>query len=333
MEKPIVSVDTSFFIAQNYLEGSQIRELGKFCKAGTVDFVLTRIVYRELLNNFFRGAQDLQAKVNKAVWTKNIKAIESQLQFDPEQALNEFKFALDKFIEEYNVTILEYDGINYSDVMDDYFDGRPPFSKDNSRNKNEFPDAIILKCFETYLQKNSTKGVLISRDNGVLDYTSELVEVEQSGAKFIDKINRMLDDTRKAQLIEQALVIYGNEKDSLQDQFSREIQNELYNHFRYVGNRYVIEDVVVLKGVQVDLREPRVIDIDQEDFKMEVKASLRFTIDLNYWDIINHLRRIKKFHYNETFDIEVTISITRETAWFTKNSFDQYLYPLITYLD
>jgi len=96
------------------------------------------------------------------------------------KAADEFKEKLDGFISYHQIEIIESKEINIYDVLDDYFLGKPPFH--NEKKKHGFPDAIIIRTYESYLNEaEATKNKKI--DSLVLtktDYIKALGELKEA---------------------------------------------------------------------------------------------------------------------------------------------------------
>ncbi|OWY31680.1 PIN domain-containing protein [Herbaspirillum aquaticum] len=70
----------------------------------------------------------------------------------------------DLFVSEAKAEIIEANPhVKMSDLIDLYFNQRPPFQKGNPK-KSEFPDAISLSSLEAWAVKNDKKIVVVSRD-------------------------------------------------------------------------------------------------------------------------------------------------------------------------
>lgn len=195
----LFALDTSFIESQNFLAGRLLRNLGDMGRKNYIKIYFTDIVYREVLSRF---AKRLLEEENKIISVK--KTIESQIrvlknfedyaayftlpELDTAKLTEQFKKDFDEWISYADIKILPTKGHTIEKVMNDYFEGNPPFS--SGKKKSEFPDAFSFYALDQYFKMGKKECYFVTLDTDFDDVLSKyVIPVKEIGEK-LDIINR-----------------------------------------------------------------------------------------------------------------------------------------------
>lgn len=160
-------IDTEIFKRNNLRFDTQpfraIKE--KFLPKG-LRLLIPQIMERELLRHFHRRAEEAAGQIIKV--HKDYPANKLTLSKLPTkeeietQCLDEMKQQWTEFKNHFVVETLPIVG-TLTDVVDWYFEIRPPFSEEKPK---EFPDALIVSALDDYHDQHHANIAVISADNG-----------------------------------------------------------------------------------------------------------------------------------------------------------------------
>ncbi|MDD3029391.1 MAG: PIN domain-containing protein [Alphaproteobacteria bacterium] len=185
MKYDAITLDANIFTQNgNYLEGGLLGQLEQF-KQGSVQFVLSEIVYREVLKHITDGYNEAWAGLEKALKQNHKHKLLSDGSFEkmkavtsaeksPEEAA---KNRLQSFIDRTGATIIKGDGAKICDLVRMYFDVSPPF-ENNEKKRKEFPDAIALLSLEKWADENNKKILAITGDKGWTGYADKSKSID-----------------------------------------------------------------------------------------------------------------------------------------------------------
>src|SRR5690606_15465662 len=175
-----IFLDTSVFVKYNYLDGSAIQSLLNLSKSKICRWVLTEVVYQEILKNFKESLAGVHQQINGRKFSilKNFDNGKAYLDnFNYEELKDNFKKEFDKAIIEANALVLDESHCDLKKVMQSYYLGTPPFNKKDK--KNEFPDAISLTILENHFS-DDFKCLVFSSDTDLLEYKSNSLTIYNS---------------------------------------------------------------------------------------------------------------------------------------------------------
>jgi hypothetical protein len=200
------ALDTSFIIAQNFLAGTLIINLGKMGKKEELKIYITDIIYREVLVRFELRLAEEAGKINQLRILKNFDDLAESFQLTELQLaeLNlRFKKDFDKWIDYANVKVLPTASIPIGKVMDDYFAGNPPFGQ--GKKKSEFPDAFSFYALEEFFKMGKLQCYLVTNDSDFDGTKSGHIFPIKSITEKLDLIIRAIEQRKGfLKLIEQA---------------------------------------------------------------------------------------------------------------------------------
>ena len=157
-------IDTEVFVRHGYRFDTQAftQLLDTFVKGG-IRLLIPAMMERELLRKFDEQAEKAANALNTAHKTHPIASL-SLIQLSTKEELqskcyDEMVCQWEKFKKHFIIEKLPIVG-NLEDVVDWYFEQKPPFSE----RPKEFPDAFILSALEYYHKEHRANIAVVSRD-------------------------------------------------------------------------------------------------------------------------------------------------------------------------
>lgn len=179
----VICFDTNIYDNTKYNFDGQFyktfKELKKE-KFPNLEIYINSIIYREVMAHLEEKGQEnneLIERFKKDVWNLEIfdelQRVLNDTDFLREASIKEAKDKFNNFLSLFSVDInslkgklIHTDNQNFDlgEVLDDYFNHRPPFENKNNK-KNEFPDALIIQNISQRF-KNHDNFIVVSSDNG-----------------------------------------------------------------------------------------------------------------------------------------------------------------------
>lgn len=185
MKYDAITLDTNILRKYGYnLESGLLGQLTQF-KEGSVQLVLSEIVYREASKHLRENARDDWSKLEQSI-NKSEKSFllspESTLAINkilasegtPEEAAQK---RLKEFIETTGAIVVEAKNADMNDLIKLYFTPSAPF-EDNEKKKHEFPDAIALISLEAWAKQNNNRLLAVSEDKGWEGYAASSTQID-----------------------------------------------------------------------------------------------------------------------------------------------------------
>ncbi|MCB9063277.1 MAG: DUF4935 domain-containing protein [Halobacteriovoraceae bacterium] len=204
----ILSIDTSVFFKDNFNVGStKYLKLLQLARHHHIKLLIPDIVQKEvhghLKNKIHSAINDLNKFSQSASILKNLDNDFSYFfkKYNEEELFQKIKEFFNFFIEQMSAETIDTSNICSSEIINNYFEGKPPFKNSNkikttSNDKRfEFPDAIILSSLEQWANNNDSIVNLISVDSGWEEFASNkncftcFKTVEQFIENSLDRIN------------------------------------------------------------------------------------------------------------------------------------------------
>jgi hypothetical protein len=251
------------------------------CKEGELEHVTTTVVCREVerkIQDSTKEALDaLKTFKRKAQPLNNLsyKDLSSLFtEFDQEEAYQKAIDTFRSYIGDTSATVVDAKNINCEDILDRYFQTKPPFTKDKS---NEFRDAISLSALKSHLA--GKVAYVVSEDKVLEEYCKEddlLVYVE-SLPKLLDLYSATNARTAK-------LKIYIQEQQTkLKAQISDYIKNcDIYNISSWEDaevSNFTVSDV--------HLVDVSVLSISDEEALVAINAQIDINVSVTGPDYNN----------------------------------------------
>lgn len=179
----VICFDTNIYDNTKYNFDGQFyktfKELKKE-KFPNLEIYINSIIYREVMAHLEEKGQEnneVIERFKKDVWNLEIfdelQRVLNDTDFLREASIKEAKDKFNNFLSLFSVDInslkgklIHTDNQNFDlgEVLDDYFNHRPPFENKNNK-KNEFPDALIIQNISQRF-KNHDNFIVVSSDNG-----------------------------------------------------------------------------------------------------------------------------------------------------------------------
>ncbi|EOU1118873.1 PIN domain-containing protein [Clostridium perfringens] len=174
-----VFLDTNIFIGCRYdlKEGELLSKLKKLVDDKKIKLYISNIVLRETerhiklditnaVNELKKARKEIAKNISPAIVDDTLishvfkKAKPNDIKDIENKAITKFR----RFLDDANVTILDNKGIDIDSIIEDYFEGNPPF-EDKEAKKYEFPDAFIISKLKKEFNENKPIWI-ISADKG-----------------------------------------------------------------------------------------------------------------------------------------------------------------------
>ena len=172
-----VTLDTNIFDSNklDFSKDSTLSLLINYVETGKIKIVLSNIVVKEVEKHIVRASEDicsafrgLRKEVLKIVSKGLLEQIGVKtdlLLLDKEKYQEKSLDVWRKFLENLNPEILDLSLIDLNDIVDDYFDIKPPFESGEKKRK-EFPDAFIANQIRKRFGKDEVIAI-VCNDNGL----------------------------------------------------------------------------------------------------------------------------------------------------------------------
>ncbi len=206
MKYDAITLDTNIFRNKGWnLEGGILGQLTQF-KEGSVEFVLSEIVVREIHKYLKIEAQKAQEAIKKAsresrkngLFTQEISEQLDGLFKKALTADNAAKQRLQTFADMTGMRWIPAENADVKELILRYFKPSAPFETSGNK-KNEFPDAIALLSLEKFAESEQKKILAISKDTGWVDFakSSKWLDIEEDLAKALQILQQHTEEAMK----------------------------------------------------------------------------------------------------------------------------------------
>ena len=277
-----VFIDTSIFESNNFLEGKRIKEVFKLAERNEIRVVLPQLTYDEIINritkNINEASQQFKKYRNDTRILRNIPSLSTKFEpFDNDQIKQELIDIVDKQFKQSNFIIVDYPTLNIEGVFKSYFEKRFPFS--SGSKKSEFPDAFALKSIEVWASENKTKVLAFSKDNDMLNYKSDHLEIIEDFNQYLS--NKITEGNKHRKRLEQIENTIKNDSDSLQSEIKEWVQYQLDDDSKYFeySNYYDVHDMTIHE-VNTDIEEYSLTNISEDYISVELKVWINYRVEI-----------------------------------------------------
>lgn len=239
----------------------------------------------------------------KEIWNKNLRLLEHYniKTDDPLLTADIEKDLFDAYLKEYAHSIhLDYPLVK--DVMEDYFESRPPFSSTGDK-KHEFPDAFVIRAVKDYLTVHPEDTLLIVSDDKDWKDAFE----NQYGVTFCDSLDRALEllhntDNRIPQSIICEMVKVNLRE--LVEFAESEFENQTYYIDEFGDDEEI--DVDYMYGYGIDCSGDYIIPLRITSDVIGLQTSIQcfadgegtvFDSERSYWDSEDHEWAYRAYSY------------------------------------
>lgn len=197
LDSEFLFLDTSIFQAQNFTEGKELNKLFKICNEEGINIYIVDITHKECykrIDAILTRAKTLykQANTNFSKEVRVLRLLDDYNAYNPIPKIDIAKEygrickIFDEFLEKFNVSIIPSSKASIDEVLNQYFDKKPPFGI--GQKKDEFPDAFVLNTIEVFCAERRSKAYLISQDDDMLSYKSKRILTQNGIADMMNSI-------------------------------------------------------------------------------------------------------------------------------------------------
>lgn len=326
-ELPItyVFLDTSEYVSCNFDYGNSLfQALKARVDAGQALLGITKVTLGEVKSKIHEGIleakQAIQSARKKAKVFRNcnsdgIRSIFEKLNEDEleKELLGQFE----QYLKEFKVEILGYEDINVEKIFSLYFSKKAPF--DNTKKKNEFPDAFSLDILNRWAETESSSIYVVSKDNdfkeGVKNFSN--LEHVHSLADMLSVLSYRYEEL--APLCAKTYEFAKSDIDKLI------IENFGARGF-YIDDQE--GDVDNIFNIEIDEYQPRLLIVDHENenisAEFEVITTISFEAEISYDDLDTASYDSEDKVLIPHFTIEETVSSSETIMVNVSLSFEKY---------
>lgn len=203
MEYDVITLDTSVFDSNGLnLTSGILAQLDQF-KEGSAEFVMSEIVYREVLKHLTDELQKSRSRFDTLVKESPKQGLFTAEQCDALKTILDATASssdaaaakLKAFLEVTGCQIIPVKDVEVQKLVDNYFGAVAPF-ENSAKKKNEFPDALALMTLEKWGIANKKKILAISSDGGWSSFgkNSDHIDVENDLADALAKFQEHTKD-------------------------------------------------------------------------------------------------------------------------------------------
>lgn len=206
MKYDALTLDTNIFTNNGYaLEHGLLKQLEQF-KQGSVKFILSEIVVREVLRHITAENKEIRTNLDKAINRARGKKLLTEDTAEKLKKLTDKESTPDKLAQDRLKTFQDNTGFDVvranSTEIDTliklYFGYKAPF-ENNAEKKNEFPDAIALLSLEKHAKKNELKILAVSKDKGWINFakSSDFIDVKPDFTEALAELQSHAEEAEK----------------------------------------------------------------------------------------------------------------------------------------
>lgn len=273
-----VFIDTEAYISNNYdFGGRRFRSLLQLVEVDEVEVFSTTVTVREVHSNIVETVMNApKVKPHKILRNSKIAGVKALFEPVPRgEVRDELLEQFESFLDEGDVEVLEASGESLEQVLDDYFERRPPFGEE--KNKAEFPDAIAIDTLKRWCDENDEDMAIITCDKGMASTCREA----QGRLRHFDSLSAYLD----AVLVPDSEAVHEFVLDMV-EQHRDEVFRDLSEEFGDLAVLIVDQiegDVEYAELLSIDFNDGvEVVRLENGEASIEVPTELEFRADLNY---------------------------------------------------
>ena len=198
--------------------------LAELCHGGEVHVFVTSVTEAEIMRHITRRTSEYAKRVRSAIHESrilmNVPDFAAVASKDAaSRAAEQLRSAYANFKERCRVEVIHCDAVDVAPILKAYFEAVPPFTAD--AGKQEFPDAISLRCAEEYFEKAQARAIIVSQDADVGNLISALCVRDR--IRNVKTIGAVLDSLVSADRLKAILrALVEQSQDAIGDQLSNE---------------------------------------------------------------------------------------------------------------
>lgn len=261
------------------------------------------IIYNEVLTHLRNRAKEITKDTEKFLKKINnldiLTNVKDALEIEglENKCFQETKDKFEEFINFFSDEKID-ESFNYeiSEILIDYFQGKPPF-EDKKNKKNEFPDALIIQNLKNKFQSHENLYI-VSSDNGFIEAVRKNIPHSRTFKKYADCadfLNKQGEYYEEAHKNVEKLVdnIKGDIENRFKDllnyfvpiEYAEDlgIKIDVTNYDRKGYSEFSDLDEVMINHLNLNSYRIRILAIDSD--KKLISAEITFSIEI---DILGH---------------------------------------------
>lgn len=273
-----IFIDTQYFVRAGLnFQNSALISFKNLCEQDLLSHVTTSVVTKEVKRKIEQSIKDaLTARQTFKRKASILASIDDEqtnslfIDIDENEIHQKAITVFNNFISSCKTIIVDSKNIDTEELLDIYFNQRPPFS---DGKKSEFPDAISLLSLQSHLNE-SEKIYIVSDDN-------DLKEFCKNDVRFIaiESLDKMLDiySEHSNKLTSAVKEYISKSREKLCSKIKTCIENaDVFNSSSWEDSE--VEDLHVIDIGEID---PSVIYISDEECK------ITFEVEIEYMFIVS----------------------------------------------
>ena len=307
-----VFIDANVIIKNCYdFHSGDLERLKHYSELGIIRLITSELVVSEIDNNLRQDislyASELRNFISKRKPINELKLLDDKHKF----LFEDFrKLGWDEFIitqwHDYlkttNCVIIPIGTISIGEIVNDYFNLKPPFENAKLK-KSEFPDAIIIKSLIEYAKDSLVTTYVFTDDKGWANaFPEEKTMLWGESSKrylVVDNINTILK------------YIYNIETE--QTKFANIVLGDISNINSAI--KKLIKDDIEDMSVSVEFKDTSIIDLNEDYDEIEEIIANEITPTFSSFE------EIEGSHVSTIFDLELDIKIT-----FSQTDYENSIY-------
>lgn len=279
-----IFLDTSIFEANNFLESKRIQEVYKLAERGDIVVVVPKLTHDEIINRISKNIEEASQKFKKyrddTRILRNVPSLAKKFEpFDIQKIKEEFTDAINDTFSKSKFIIVDYPILNIEEIFKSYFEKKFPFG--SAGKKSEFPDAFALKSIELWAQENKRKVLAFSKDNDMLGYKSEHLEIIEDFELYLSNKIKEIEGVRHRKRLDQIDDIIKNNSNSLRQEINNWVESQLDDDSKYYdySNYYDVHDITIIE-VKTDIDDYSITNVSTDYISVELKVAVNYKVEI-----------------------------------------------------
>jgi predicted nucleic acid-binding protein len=279
-----IFIDTSLFESNNFLESKRIKEVYKLAERGDLKVILPKLTYDEILNRISKNIEESGEKFKKyrndARVLRNIPSLLKKFEpLDSSEINEELKNILIAKFTQSNFEIIPYPTLNIDDIFKSYFEKQFPFG--SGGKKSEFPDAFALKSVEIWAQQNQIKVLAFSKDNDMLNYKSDHLEIVKDFDSYLSDKIKEIEGVYHQKRLEQIDDIIHDDSKKIQEKIEEWLEDQLDDSSIYYeySNNSSVHDVKIIE-VETNIENHKITNVSEDYISVQLKVWINYKVEI-----------------------------------------------------
>ena len=280
----IIFIDTSIFESNNFLESKRIKEIYKLGERGDVKIIIPELTYDEIINRISKKILEASHKFKKyrndARVLRNVESLLDRFKlFDIDEVQKEFVGKIETQFAKSNIEVIDYPTINIKDIFRSYFEKKFPFG--SGGKKSEFPDAFALKSIELWAKKNNEKVLAFSKDNDMLNFKSNHLEIIKDFDLWLSNKIKEIDGKYHQNRLNEIEDIIKNKPEDIKKEIANWVEGQLDDISKYYeySNYLEVYDLSIV-DIKTNIENYKITNISEDYISVELKMFINYKVEI-----------------------------------------------------